>query len=217
VVTYDSTVYNPNSNISIAAITNQAIQSYFLAQVNKFGQTLYYSGLISAIKAASPLILDAIVNFTITKETQIPPGINSSYTFNFNNAIYPGSLTSNTMTINGTNYLMTDIPQGPLPYQTGNLAIYYVNGQGQNVYLTQNTGTINYNTGVVSIVNLAINSIPTDPILNNLQITVASGSTANPSDPQQVYIDQNIYTNNQNQIIVLSETNGINITVLPST
>ena len=213
VVTYDSSKYSISSNINIGDLVNTAITNYFNLQVNKFGQTLYYSGLVNAITAASNLILDAIVNITLTKETQIAPGINSSYTFNFNNALYPGSLGSNGIQISGTNYLIMDIPQGSLPYQTGNLAIYYVNGQNQNVYLTQTAGTVNYNTGVVQINNLTINLIPSDPILNHLQITVAPGSTANPSLPEQVYIDQNVYTNGQNQIITLAEAN---ITVVPS-
>ena len=214
-VVYNSKLYNTAGGVSLTNVVTNAINNFFNSTVNKFGANLYYSQLVDAIDASSNLIVDCVVNLTMTKTVEIFPSIAGTYIYNFNNALYPGSLASSTMIIDGTQWQLKDVPQGSLPYQTGNIAVVRLDSSGNLIYLTQNTGTINYNTGTVVLNNIRVDSILQDPIFGELAISVSPGSTADPANPNQVYVDQNVYTDGKSQVITLKQ-NGITVTLLPS-
>lgn len=214
-VTYNARLYNQNSSINLNTAIREAITTFFTQQVNKFGKALFFSNLTAAIKAVSPLIIDNVTNLTLSKELQIFSGISGQYTFTFNNAISPGSVISNEIVINGTTWRIKDIPDTSLtPPQSGKIAVYRMVGNN-TIYLIQDTGTVDYTTGAITINNLRIDSILNDPISKMLSIQVSPGPIVDPNNPSVVYLDDNIYTDEKSQIITLAN-NGISITLLPT-
>jgi hypothetical protein len=215
VILYNSTLFNPRGNINLSGAVSTSITNFFDSQVNKFGQDLLYSQLVDAIDNTSDLIAGSIVNLTMTKTTPVFAGVAATYTFNFNNAIYPGSLASSTLVIDSQNYHILDVPTGPLPYQAGTLSIFKTNTDGTTTFLSVAAGTVDYVNGTITLKNIRIDTILEDPIFKNLSITVSPGPVAQPQDPTKVYVDQNVYTNKQSQVVTMLP-NGLTITLLPN-
>lgn len=213
VATYNARLFNTTSNISLDTIIRTAVSDFFDSQANKFGQPLYYSKLVTAIEESSDLILNATVNLTLQKSTDIFAGLAGTYTFQFNNTLYPGSVLSNDIVIDNVTWKIKDVPTGPLPYVTGTLAIYRITDGNNITYLNQAAGTVNYNTGEIVLNNVKIDSIIDTPITKILRLTVAPGSFADINNPNVVYVDQNVYTNKRDQIITLQDS-GISVTLL---
>lgn len=214
VVTYNGRLFNPTSGINLNMLVTDAITNFFTNSANKFGQTLYFSKLIGAIDSASDLILNNVTNLTLEKQKQVFLGISGNYVFDYNNAIEPGSVLSNEFTINGQNWRIKDIPDSNVPPISGTLAVFRIDNQNNTIYLTKDTGTVNYTTGEVSIINLKINAIVVDPNSGLLTIKVSPGSIASQSRPDVVHLDDNIYANGREQIITL-KADSITITLLP--
>jgi len=214
VVTYNGRLYNRLSGTTLDQDIRDTIIEFFNAQTNKFAQPLYYSKLVAAIDGTSSLILNSVTNLTLEKFKEIYTGVSGTYTYTFNNSIHPGSLTSNEFIIGGITYKFSDIPNSRGPHSTGTLGIYRTTDSGTRVYLTREAGTLNYNTGEISINNIKFDSIVGDAINKRLIIKVSPGAFANEQNPTSIYTDYNVYTNERDQIIRLKE-NEITLTLLP--
>lgn len=216
VVTYNSRLYDGTTNSGLADDIKTNITNFFDSQANKFGQPLYYSKLTTDIDGTSPLILNSITNITLSKSQEIFSGISAQYEYTFNNSVYPGSVKSNEFTIDGVDYSFTDI-QDTTDLSVGTIAIFRTTNQGDVVYLTENTGTIDYNSGKISVNNININSIVGDTINKLLTVYISQGAFIDSSNPNVVYKDMNVYTNGREQIVRISPLSGegITITLLP--
>jgi hypothetical protein len=199
-VTYNARLFNRNNNLDLESNVNTAITNFFIQQVNKFGQSLYYSKLLATIDGVSPIIEDNITNLTLTRQVGIIPGIATNYAFNFNNAIEPGSLIASQIVINSVNYFIKDIPTAGTV--TGVLAIYKMNGNNVQ-YLNTTAGTVNYNTGAVLLQNVKIDDIVLDPINKELSMTVSQGNLVDLANQNIVTTDFNVYANGRDDIVVL--------------
>ena len=212
-VNIDSTIiYNSRlySGENLDSLVRDAIEIFFDTEANKFGKTVYYSGLVSAISATSGLILSNITNYSLEKSLEIFTGISGQYKYAFNNSLHPGAMKSNQITIGGIDYFLNDIKTAGTV--TGTIGIYRLNDSNQIVYLSQNIGTINYNTGEIVINNLKIDS--TDNLDNYLTITVSPGTFIDLDNPDKIMVDNNIYSNGRNQIVTL---NSITLNLIPDT
>lgn len=210
VVTYNGKLYKLSSNIDLEQEITDTIETFFSQSVNKFGKPLYYSNLVRAINDTNDLVLDNITNLSLFKKKEIFSGISGTYQFSFNNSIYPGSVYSNEITIDNVNWKIKDVPSGTLPYTEGVLKIYRQT-QNQTIYLTETAGTVNYNTGVITLENIRIDAIVGDPINKELKMYCSLGSFSDVSLPNKVYMDKNIYANGREQIITLE---NISVTLL---
>jgi hypothetical protein len=214
VSTYNNKLYSTSSTIDLNSLITTAISDFFSNQVNKFGKPLYYSKLLNAIVDSSDLLLNTILNLSLTKSKEIFSGINGTYNFYFNNAIYPGSVISNAIVIDNTTWYIKDVPTTlTLPYTDGKLVIYRISGN-TTIYYSEDAGTVDYNTGEIVLSNIKIDNILNDQVNKLLTFTVSMGSFADSENPNTVYIDQNVYTNERDQIITLKD-GGITITLLP--
>jgi hypothetical protein len=211
VIIYDNTLYSTTVSDSLEQDVIATITDFFDAETNKFGTPLYFSKLVKAIDNTSDAILSSSTNLTLTKSSEIRSGSSATYTFEFNNSITEGAVRSNEFTIGGVTWKIIDIPSNT--DATGKLAVCRNTDQGQTIYLTQDTGTVNYNTGEIVIENFLIDTIVGDSIFNLLKITVSPGSFIDTSNPENVFTDYNVYTNSRDQIIRLDE-NDITVTLL---
>ena len=209
-IRYNARLYDGTTNSGLSSDIEDAIETFFSNQTNRFGQPLYYSKLVSAIDNVSDLILNSITNLTLSKSETIFQGTTASYSYDLNNSIYPGSLRSNAFTIGGITYKIKDIQNTDTP-STGAIAIYRTD---TGAFLTRTAGTVNYNTGEVAITNVSIDSIVGDAINKLLVISVAPGQFIDENDPETVFSDYNVYTNEREQIIKLKD-GGITITMVP--
>jgi len=116
---------------------------------------------------------------------------------------------SNEFIVDGVTYKLRDIPGGPGPHNLGTVAIYKKSNTGSITYLTKNAGSVDYNSGKVIVSNTKIDSIVGDSIRKLLKITISPGAFANMENPQSVYTDYNVYTNDRDQLIRLEESNVI--------
>lgn len=214
VVTYDSKLYKPGSSINLESSIESTITSFFASETNKFGNPLYYSKLVSAIDSISPIIKNSVTNITLEKSAELYLGASATYTFEFNNFLHPGSLTSNEFIIDGVTWKLRDIPNSGGPHLTGDLAIYRKVGNN-TIYLTRNAGTINYNTGELSLTNFKVSSLVNQSDLGRIYISVSPGAFQDSENPTTAYTDYNVYTNERDQIIRLNPRSSISIIMLP--
>ena len=214
VITYNARLYDRSSNINLEQLVTDSINSFFSTEANKFGRPLYYSKLVSTIDNSSSLILNSVTNLTLEKFREIYPGVAATYDYTFNNSLHPGSISSNEFIIDSVVWKIKDIPSSSGPHTTGTLAVYRVTDQGQTIYLTQDTGTVDYNTGEILVDNLRIDSIVDDAVFRRLTLSVSPGAFIDVDSPTTVYTDYNVYTNERDQIIRL-KTNGITLTLIP--
>lgn len=215
VVTYNARLYNSATDNTLESDIRATIEAHFANEANKFGQPLYYSQLVGDIDDTSNLIINSVTNLTLSKEIEIIPSVSSTYTYRFNNSLHPGAITSNEFLIGGVAYRIRDIPTGAGPHDMGTVAIFRTTQQGQVVFLTRNSGTIDYNTGEIIIQNIAIDSIVDDPIENFLRVSVSPGALVDTANAANVYTDYNVYTNERDQIVRLDPDNPIMLTLLP--
>lgn len=211
VITYNGRLYNPDSGINISELVENAIINFFDTSVNKFGISLYYSKLVGSIDDVSSLILNSITNIQLEKELEIFSGISGQYVFNFNNAISPGSVISNSFIISGETWKIKDVPNDLIPPTEGTLVVFK-EVSGVTTYYNEDIGTVDYTTGEVIIDNLKIDSVVDEPSLGVLKMQVSPGAVADPNNPDVVYLDKNVYTNGLSQIVTLKE---INTTLIP--
>jgi len=159
-------VYNPNStSFSAGQISNLAITAvndFFKNNLNQLNKNFYYSKIHDAVKATSNAIIS--VNITPTVQKRLTPDVlggNSSYTLFFNSRVQPRELHSTFFdtTISGASYKvkLQDVPDAGVvpPKYNGTGTVFLQDTNGTNV---ANVGTIDYDTGKITIPTLNINA-----------------------------------------------------------
>jgi hypothetical protein len=155
----DKTEKSPNA-VRSDIITS--ILNYSDTSLNEFAKTMRYSKLLSAIDSADTNIISndtkvrAIIEF-------VPSTTASNYTINFKNELVKDSLTT-TNSLEYTPALYSSVfthddDQGFIQDNgNGVLRIVKTATDGSFIILHQNVGTIDYTTGKINIVNLAVPS-----------------------------------------------------------
>lgn len=210
-VTYNSRLNNAAS-VDLTTTITSAINELFESDVNKFGQPLYYSKLMSAINDSSNIILSTVLDLTLNESASIYVGVAASYIYTFNNALTPGTIKSNAFLVDDVTWYIKDIQNASPDNTTGKLVVYNTSESNIINYLSTNIGSVDYNTGKVTITNIRIDSIVEDAIDNRLVISAVPGPFINTDDPTKIYQDFNVYSNEQSQIIVAG---GISVTLIP--
>ena len=155
------------SDISTLAISS--IQSYNLSSLNDFKSDFHYSRIVSAIDNSHPSIISNDTDVLMFKKVNPTLGLGSNITVNFNvpidNTIPPiasnhvsyqiHAVTSSQFVVNGTTVSMEDDSSGNLRLVT------YSGGEHFSLY---NIGTVNYDTGILTINNLIVTSYFGDSI-----------------------------------------------------
>lgn len=148
------------SSSEIESKIRQAISKFNIESLTKFGTRFSYSKFINQIDSADNSIVSNYSSIKLRKNINISENITTTYTINFQNRIREGSfkaLTSfkalNDSTLGLSNedfYLEDDF--------AGLLRIYKFSA-GSKVIVKANAGTIDYNSGLVRIVNFKPSSV----------------------------------------------------------
>jgi hypothetical protein len=162
-VNYDSKVTLLSSG-QIQTAVNDTINAYFNNTLNTLDANFYYSKLTSEIIKTSTSIVSANLELRIQKRFTPTIGREMLYPLYFNNKLQPGTITSNYFNaiINTATYnvYITDVANAnvvaPLYNGSGTIVIKSV---ATNEILNSNAGTINYDTGVVTLNSLNVSSI----------------------------------------------------------
>mgnify|MGYP003321333178 FL=1 len=203
--------YNPDAtNIPPKDLGNQianqvvAFESEYL---NAFGRKFRYSKFLESIDSVDASIVSSSARIRLRK-TFIPSLTNvNTYIINFNCALQNlgtvsnqtysgyGAITSSTFIFNGqTSYFDDD--------GFGTLRVYYLSATGTNqisrIYTNYNAGSINYDSGIVTINNF----LPTSYSGQNISIIAA------PINPEIVPIRNQILLMSQSEVSIVNDITG---------
>jgi hypothetical protein len=189
--------FTNNSSGQIQTLVANTIQNFANINIGQFNDIFRFSLLTRLIDESEPSITNDLT--TVQMYQQFAPAINAinSYTFNFSNPIIPGSLKTTAFIdsnvdvsyVSGQQYYFSDNSLGIIQtYKYVGPVITYTN---------LNAGTINYNTGTVTLTNFDPSGVI--DVSGNLNIIVT---------PQI-----NDITPIQNQIIVIN-TSDVTVTMV---
>ena len=168
--------YDPGLTTISAGAINTKIQNEVIAfetaKLNNFGTKFVYSRFMNAVETADPSIVSALIGVNMEKRFIPATSTITTYKLSFNNPIgNPDSdvvsfsenitasghtahkgqhfITSSKFTYNGfTNCQLEDDGEGVI-------LIYYTVGQ-RRVYLNDSAGTVNYDTGLITLNQILI-------------------------------------------------------------
>lgn len=161
IVTYNAKITNLTAGQIYNGVST-AVQDFFDTELNILNKNFYANNLLNYIKEVSPSVLSV----NIIPNLQLRHSVNSfnnaeSITLNYGNRLTPGTLSSTwfNSVVSNTVYKthLIDVPNDNVeaPEYNGNGIVYLQTADRSNV---SKIGTINYNTGVVEITNLKVDS-----------------------------------------------------------
>lgn len=157
--------YNPSvttkSDNEIKQIVSSAINTYMSNNINDFAKKLRLSKLSAAIDASDPSVLSN--NTEILLEKRIVPtlGATASYTLQFDNPIYreialEGVFVDGTSPVSSSEFTFAGVTGCTLRDDgNGVVQIIQQTTDGTNI-ISQNAGTVNYQTGIVNLINFTV-------------------------------------------------------------
>ena len=149
--------YNPNATAKtdgqmITTISN-SITNYFNTQLGQFGKGLRLSRLARYIDNADTSVLSNDTTLQLElRSKSISLSKKNTYTFTFNQEVVPGSLTSSQFTLDSQNVFLDD-------NSSGIVRAYFLDADGNKNLITSNSGTIDYDTGTVTLTSFLPSSI----------------------------------------------------------
>jgi hypothetical protein len=159
-------IYDPKTT----ALTSGQIQSgiqgatdtYFSTELNVLNKNFYVSKLHKYIKDTSPSIISVNINPKLqVRHSMGSLGLGESVTLNFNSHVEPRTLHStwfnSVITSGDFQVKMVDVPNSGVnpPEYTGS-GVIYLNDNNDN--RLSKVGTIDYDTGIVTLLNLTVSS-----------------------------------------------------------
>jgi hypothetical protein len=202
-------LYDPKkTSLSITSMENlvkQGILNYNDTYLEKFDRNLRYSRFSSTIDNLDDSILSNITTFRLQKRIEPSLGVISSYSINFDNALFhPVDGYSSILTSNAFSYYDGTTFQNQVCYLDddgyGHIRIYRLVNQSK-VYVNNNIGTIDYDTGKITLTSFnPISIVNADEY--ELIITV----TPNKSD---IYSRRNL--------ILIIDSDLVSVTATPET
>lgn len=162
-VTYDQKLTTLSAD-SLKSLIVQRTENHFETNVNALKKNFYYSRLTKDIDAISESIVATGIEMRLIKKLNPVLGRVARYEPKFNNKILPLSIRSNYFTadLNGSKVevLLCDKPNPDViaPVYSGQ-GILQLKTKVRGEIVDKNVGTIDYDTGVLDIVDLRIDSI----------------------------------------------------------
>lgn len=160
-VTYDPNTTSLSSG-RLSEDVSTAIRNYFSANLNKLNSNFYYARVIEIIKDLSPSILS--VNLTPTIQKRILPELNKDvkYVCAFNSRVQPRELHSTWFNaiVSDVTYKVKfqDVPNKEVvaPEYSGTGTVNLVGSDGTVV---ANVGSIDYDTGMLTLTTIKVASL----------------------------------------------------------
>jgi hypothetical protein len=163
--------YNPDITTTTATEISNKISAALLAfetsELGLFETHLYKSKLIAKLAAADQSIMSASLDFSMQKRFRPNTTLKTTYKISFHNAVkHPTSgifiaVSSSKFTYLGksTSYFDDD--------GVGNIRIFYMDG-ATKIYLNHTAGTIEYDTGFITLTDLVIAAYDGDDLKLNV-------------------------------------------------
>ena len=144
---------------TIASQANAVVQNFNTANLNKFDSVFRFSALSKEIDASDVSIISNSTQINLKKVLTPTLNVATTYTLPINNPIYNDAkslrayvaISSTGFTLSGSNlvYFLEDDA-------LGNIYTYYLTGGNEKVYSASTVGTVNYETGLITLNNLSI-------------------------------------------------------------
>lgn len=165
-VSFNITARYLKNNTSASASTIEStmrsyLSSYFINTTSKVKKNFYYSELLELLNSVSTSIYSTNIELNLHRAFDPYLGENNKIVFNYNTAITPNSIRSNTFSTvlaSGKSincYLRDSYVENA---DVGNLDLY----DETDVLLSSAVGTIDYTTGKITIPSLYISSVVND-------------------------------------------------------
>ena len=159
---YDRT----KTNISEAAIESDirdAISAFSTANLGRFGNKLRYSRFVRALdNVTNAAVLNNDASMKLQKRFAPDTNISQKISLKYNNEVRPGTVISTEFTYSGYSCYFDDD-------SNGNINIFRYNAAKERVNVVNNTGTIDYTTGEITVESFA----PTAYSDNTIDVTVS--------------------------------------------
>ncbi len=164
--------YNINqttkTSSQLASNVVTAITSFNTSYLSDFGSDLRFSKLSSAIDAADVSIISNDTQVRISKRITPSPGVSYSERWSFENELYNENVryvlpVGHEAIVESTPFVYDGYTAYIQDNGTGTLYVYALVNNITTV-LNNNVGTVDYNTGLISINNLIVDSYTTDAI-----------------------------------------------------
>jgi hypothetical protein len=136
------------SNTNITSVGLNAMKSYFDNIDSNFGSDLLYSKLVGTIDDSSDDIINSNVTYTVAQKILLQ-NTTTTATIDYNNAIEPGTISSNAWAAgNGTLQIKDDGEGVVKVWAKSNIGILPATNVSEDV------GTVDYTTGIISITGI---------------------------------------------------------------
>lgn len=135
----------------------QTVNNFSDSFLNRFDKTFLFSKFITEIDNTDDSFVSNETSYKckMTKNTTLGVGFN--YTFNFNNPISNGSvITDAIMLSDGQTYYIDDNVFGVCSITGENILRLFKIVNNEKVYIDNDIGRVNYNTGIIRIINLNV-------------------------------------------------------------
>ena len=183
VVYYDESKTTLNKEAIEARIIN-FVKTFNTSFLGLFQKNFRQSKFSSVIDGSSPAVISNSVSVSLTKKVEVNLNQFAPYTINFDNVLnhpidgYPSILSSSMFgyydaTSSAINKPIVDCFMDDDGY--GNIRIYKISGGASKIIVNKNTGSINYKTGIIELINFRPMYLTTGEI--ELNITVIPNST----------------------------------------
>lgn len=157
-INYNKTITSLTSS-KIESEVRAVVQNFFNNNVNKLQKNFYYSKLLSAVVGTTQSIFSASIQVLMHKRIPIFAGTAEDYVIRFNGPLEVETLktTSFNTTIGAQQYDVYITDQHDMT--VGDIGTLVLKRVDDDVIVLSNVGTVEYNTGVVTITDLTINSV----------------------------------------------------------
>lgn len=170
IVTNSIVKYNPKkTTLSPAALLSQIeteIQEFETEKLGEFGEEFIHSDFVHDIAEVNDSFTGAQTSVTLQKRIVPITGSQTTYSVEFGNEIlnigYKDTITSSKFTYAGQSGCKLDIKNDT----SGTVRIYYIRA-GERVYLKNNIGSIDFNSGTLTLTALNITSYEGDTLKIN--------------------------------------------------
>lgn len=157
-VNYNKTITSLTSS-RIESEVRTVVQNFFTNNVNKLQKNFYYSKLLAAVVGTTQSIFSASIQVLMHKRIPVFTGTAEDYVIRFNGPLEVETLktTSFNTTIGAQQYDVYITDQHDIT--VGDIGTLVIKRVDDDVIVLSNAGTIDYNTGVVTMTDLTINSV----------------------------------------------------------
>lgn len=138
------------------------VQNFFTNNLNKLQKNFYYSKLLSAVVGTTKSIFSASIQVQMHKRVAISFGVSDQHVVTFNSKLQPETVNTTRFntTISGQQYEVY-ITDGH-PTTVGDIGTLVLKKASDDAIISSNIGSVNYDTGVVTISNITIDSLMGD-------------------------------------------------------